>query len=263
MKIGVFDSGIGGMTVLKELIRAFPNAQYVYMGDTANVPYGTKSSEKIRSLCRESTKFLKNRDLDILVVACNTASSLALNIFKNEISSIPVFGVVEPGVEAIVDSFNRLEYSENRRVLVLGTKATVNSMIYSREIRKHIIFNEISEVACPLAVPMIEEGWTNHPILLETLNEYVGNYKKDVIPGVALLACTHYPWAQSVFEKALPGWTIVNSAKAVADYIKNQSLTFQNEKNGFAIDWIFTDPKAVTEVALNDFKDSLGIVIKL
>jgi glutamate racemase len=263
MKIGVFDSGIGGMTVLKELIRTFPQAQYLYMGDTANVPYGTKSSEKIRSLCREATGALKNRNLDILVIACNTASSLALNIFKNEFSTIPVFGVVEPGVEAVVDSFNKLEYSQDRRVLILGTKATVNSMIYSREVRKHIIFNEISEQACPLAVPMIEEGWVNHPILLETINEYVKSYKADKVPGVALLACTHYPWAQSIFEKALPEWSIVNSAKAVADYISEQNLTFTNEKTGFEIEWIFTDPKAVTEVALNDFKDSLGIVIQL
>lgn len=263
MKIGVFDSGIGGMTVLKELIQTFPNAQYVYMGDTANVPYGTKSPEKIRELCREATGTFKNRGLDILVIACNTASSLALNIFKNELAPIPVYGVVEPGVEALVDSFNRLEYSQDRRVLILGTRATVNSRIYSREVRKHIIFNEISEQACPLAVPIIEEGWIHHPVLLETLNEYVKQYKGDKIPGIALLACTHYPWAQSIFEKALPGWTIVNSAKAVARYIKNQNLTFQKEKSNFEIEWIFTDPKAVTEIALNDFKESLGIVIQL
>ncbi len=263
MKIGVFDSGIGGMTVLKELIKTFPNAQYVYVGDTANVPYGTKTPEKIRSLCREVTGHFKHRGLDMLVVACNTASSLALNIFKNELNTIPVYGVVEPGVQAVVYSFNHLEYSQDRRILILGTKATVNSQIYSREVRKHIQFNEISEQACPLAVPMIEEGWVNHPILLETLKEYVKNYIDDKIPGVALLACTHYPWAQSVFEKALPGWTIVNSAKVIADYIKDENLTFKNEKQGFEIEWIFTDPKSVTEVALNDFKDSLGIIIQL
>lgn len=263
MKIGVFDSGIGGMTVLKELIKAFPNAQYVYVGDTANVPYGTKTPEKIRSLCREVTGHLKHRGLDILVVACNTASSLALNIFKNELSTIPVYGVVEPGVQAVVYAHNMQEDPQDRRVLILGTKATVNSQIYSREVRKHVLFNEISEQACPLVVPMIEEGWADHPILLETINEYVNHYKADQKPGVALLACTHYPWAQKVFEKALPGWIIVNSAKVVAEYIKDENLTFKNEKQGFEIEWIFTDPKAVTEVALNDFKDSLGIVIQL
>lgn len=263
MKIGVFDSGIGGMTVLKELIKTFPDAQYVYVGDTANVPYGTKTPEKIRSLCRDVTRNFKNRDIDILVVACNTASSLALNIFKNELSSIPVYGVVEPGVQAVVYSHNQQEHSQNRRVLILGTKATVNSQIYSREVRKHVMFNEISEQACPLVVPMIEEGWANHPLLLEVINEYVKPYKDDKEPGVALLACTHYPWAQSVFEKALPGWIIVNSAKVVADYIKSENLNFQNEKKGFEIEWIFTDPKAVTEVALNDFRDSMGIIIQL
>lgn len=263
MKIGVFDSGIGGMTVLKELIRVFPDAQYVYVGDTANVPYGTKSPEKIRELCRESVVYLKKRGIDILVVACNTASSLALNIFKNELYPIPVYGVVTPGVEAVVRSFNELEFNQERRVLILGTRATVNSQIYSREVRKHIQFNEISEQACPLVVPIIEEGWVNHSILFEAINEYIKPYKDDAVPGVALLACTHYPWAQSIFEKALPGWTVVNSAKGIAEYIKNENLSFLNEKKGFEIEWIFTDPKAVTEVALNDFRDSLGIIIQL
>ncbi len=263
MKIGVFDSGIGGMTVLKELIKAFPDSQYVYVGDTANVPYGTKSSEKIRELCREATTYLKKRDLDLLVVACNTASSLALNIFKNELHPVPVYGVVQPGVEAIVQSFSNLEYHQDRRLLILGTKATVNSQIYSREIRKHLQFNEISEQSCPLVVPMVEEGWVNHQVLVDTISEYVKPYVSDPVPGVALLACTHYPWAQHVFERCLPGWTIVNSAKAVVDFIRRENSKPINDKKKFEIEWIFTDPKAVTEVALNDFKESLGIIIHL
>src|SRR5690606_17922956 len=118
-------------------------------------------------------------------------------------------------------------------------------------------FNEISEQACPLVVPMIEEGWLDHPILLSTVNEYVSKYRADKVPGVALLACTHYPWAQKIFEEALPGWSIVNSAQVVARYIKNQDLQFNTSKEDFTVEWIFTDPKAVTEVALNDFKESL------
>src|SRR5690606_742840 len=127
------------------------------------------------------------------------------NIFRNELYPIPVYGVVEAGVQAVVQSFSELDYHPDRRILILGTRATVNSQIYSREIRKHLQFNEISEQACALAVPMIEEGWVNHPILLETINEYVKSYKSDAVSGVALLACTHYPWAQKVFEQALPG----------------------------------------------------------
>lgn len=262
MKIGVFDSGIGGMTVLKELIKTFPNEQFIYVGDTANVPYGTKSSEKIRNLCREITATLKNRQIELLVVACNTASSLALNIFRNELP-IPVVGVVEPGVDAVVESFHQLPYEPERRILILGTRATVTSQVYSREIRKHIQFNEISEQACPLVVPMIEEGWIENPILLNTVKEYVGKFGKDKVPGVALLACTHYPWAQAVFEEALPGWTIVNSAKVVTRFIRDQNLVSESAKQSFSIEWLFTDPKAVTEVALNDYKDSLGIIINL
>ncbi len=262
MRIGVFDSGIGGMTVLKELIKAFPNAQYIYIGDTANVPYGTKSREKIRNLCRDIATTLKHRQLDLLVIACNTASSHALSIFKS-LLPIPVIGVVEPGVEAVVNTFQTLPYENDRRILILGTRATIASQVYSREIRKHIAFNEITEQACPLVVPMIEEGWTDHPILLDTINEYVSKYKKDKIPGIALLACTHYPWAQKVFEQALPNWSIVNSATVVAKSIKEQFSNVIYKKPTFDIEWVFTDPKAVTEVALNDFKESFGIIIKV
>jgi glutamate racemase len=261
MRIGVFDSGIGGMTVLKELIKAFPNDDYVYLGDTANVPYGTKSSKKIRELCESVAQSLKEKKLDVLIVACNTASAIALDIFKDVMEAVPVFGVVEPGVFAVMEEFKKLEYHKDRRILILGTTATIKSQIYSLEVRKHFTFNEISEQACPLAVPLIEEGWVHNPIALTILQEYVKPYVHDPVGGVALLACTHYPWAADVFQKALPGWHIVNSAKAVADFLSHQKFQIPSGKN-LSIEWIFTDPEAVTEMALNDFRN-LGIAIDL
>lgn len=261
MKIGVFDSGIGGMTVLKELIKTFPNENFVYYGDTANVPYGTKSSSQIRNLCQEAACSLKTKNLDVLVIACNTASAIALDVFKKILFPLPVFGVVEPGVSAVVEQFQKLPFDPQRRILILGTKATIKSQIYSLEIRKAIAFNQISEQSCPLAVPMIEEGWVNSPILLSTLQEYVKTYQHDKIPGIALLACTHYPWAMGAFQKVLPNWNIVDSAKAVAEFLLRQQLSL-SQKNDLTVQWIFTDPEAVTPMALNDFQQ-MGLTIAL
>lgn len=261
MRIGVFDSGIGGMTVLKQLIQDYPQNSFFYLGDTANVPYGSKSKETIRKLCSQNAEILRNLQLDLVVIACNTASSLALDVFKDQLSPIPVVGVVEAGVVSVLDAFSHLEYQMERRVLILGTKATIQSRIYSTEIRKKLQFNEIIEQSCPLIVPIIEEGWVRHKVLKETIYEYIHSYLNDRHPGVALLACTHYPWAQPVFEEMLPGWKIVNSAKSVSQFLKNTIAT--NSEAQLKVEWFFTDPKAVTDMAINDFRDSLGIVIKI
>lgn len=263
MKIGVFDSGIGGMTVLKQIIHDFPNHQYYYLGDTANVPYGSKSQQKIRSLCAENAEILKNQNLDLVVIACNTASALGLDIFKETLHPTQVIGVVEPGVEIVEKEFLKLPYEMSRRILILGTRATAQSGIYSRELRKRIQFNEISEQACPLVVPIIEEGWSLTSICSQVIFEYVKSYLNDPLPGVALLACTHYPWAQNIFEQQLMGWKVINSAQAVSEYLKHNNFIQDRSDEKFEITWNFTDPKAVTEVALNDFRESFGIVINI
>jgi glutamate racemase len=262
MRIGVFDSGIGGMTVLKEFIKTYPQEDYIYLGDTANVPYGTKSSKKIRDLCFEMATQLKTKNLDFLIVACNTASAIALDVIKQVMGPVPVIGVVDAGVDSVVEQFQKLPYDQKRRILVLGTKATIKSQIYSQKIRKFISFNEISEQACPLVVPLIEEGWIHHPVALQIVQEYTKPYVTDAVPGIALLACTHYPWALSVFQQALPNWTIIDSAKAITNYIRHQNLQLTASKK-LSLEWIFTDPEAVTAMALNDFKDNLGIIIDL
>jgi glutamate racemase len=246
IKIGVFDSGVGGITVLSELRNQFPKADYVYLGDTANVPYGNKSAAQIQRLSVDCAEQLKSLAVDVVLVACNSASSHALAEIRDVMGEVPVLGMVEPGVNAVIHA---IDARKNLPVLVLATRATVQSGVYSRVLRARGAF-EIHEQACPLLVPMIEEGWIDHPILRQTLDTYVAPYL-SMRPGVALLGCTHYPWIQAAFERSLPGWKIVNSARAVTEALSQTSLGEISEAGGDApsMDWIFTDPDAIPAFA--------------
>jgi glutamate racemase len=241
MKIGVFDSGVGGMSVLAELRRQFGSAHFVYLGDTANVPYGTKSSTQVKRLSAICGSTLRERGVECVVVACNTASSLALDEIREACGpAIPVIGVVEPGVSAALAAM--AQYPASSPVLVLATKATVKSGLYGKLLReKHSL---VFEQACPLLVPMIEEGWTDHPVLHHTIEEYVGTYRRRHSAGVALLGCTHYPWIQAAVQRALSGWTVVNSAQAIASVLQS-STGLQPASGAAPVDWIFTDPDAI------------------
>ncbi len=242
MKIGVFDSGVGGITVLAELVRRFPAADFVYLGDTANVPYGPKSSTQIERLSRDCAQQLKRKQVDAVVVACNTASSLALPAIREEMGKTPVFGVVRPGAQAVVEALQ----GQSKPVLVLATHATVRSQAYGKILRD-LVTAGVTEQACPLLVPMIEEGWLDHPILHQTLREYLGPHGKNA--GVALLGCTHYPWIQPAIEKALPGWKVINSAQSVADTLEREGLIPRDSSRRGQIEWLFTDPYAVPAFA--------------
>lgn len=265
MRIGVFDSGVGGITVLAELRKRFPKAEYIYLGDTANLPYGTKSATQIERLSRECARHLRSMGIDALVVACNTASAHALDAVREEMAGIPVIGVVKPGVEAVLESLPGAGEDLDALtapILILATGATVRSQAYGKTIRKLLQANvpgrlplPIIEQACPLLVPMIEEGWIDHPILGQTIQEYVGMHVKTYDTGVALLGCTHYPWIQAAIEKALPGWKVINSAQAVADALEREGLAKSGTASAAAaappakVHWIFTDPLAVPAFA--------------
>ncbi len=256
-RIGVFDSGVGGITVLEALRKVCVGADFVYLGDTAHVPYGTKSPEQIRTLSVACAKQLVTRDIDALVVACNTASSWALEPIREAVGpSLPVIGVVEPGVRAALAALPRPEAP----LLVLATRATVCSGAYPRafEAEQPGVNQYLKEQACPLLVPMIEEGWTDHPILEATLKEYVGRYSGQ--PGVALLGCTHYPWIQSLFERAMPGWVVVNPALQVArevaerlslPKVENPETDVSALRPQGNIEWWFTDLDAVPQFAFD------------
>lgn len=264
LKIGVFDSGVGGITVLTELRKRYPFADFVYLGDTAHVPYGTRSRSQVEKLSLSCARTLKTKKIDLLVVACNTASSLALDAIRAEMDPIPVYGVVEPGAKAALlaaKAFSATSSPENPPcILVLATRATVRSQAYRKALSQWK--GEIFEQPCPLLVPMIEEGWLDHKILHATISEYVSPYLNRPGKGIALLGCTHYPWIYSAFEKKLEGWIVVNSAASVADLLQkspqiapflkhsapsNASVVFSSHQS--KVEWIFTDPDAVPSFA--------------
>jgi glutamate racemase len=207
--IGVFDSGIGGLTVLRALTEALPGEDFIYLGDTARLPYGTKSNEVILRYSRENSEFLLAKGIKMLVVACNTASAVALAEISR-LTVVPVIGVIEPGAAAAVEA------SRCGKIGVIGTEATIASGAYTRAIHALRPRAEIYTRACPLLVPLVEEGWTENEIAERTVVFYLESLKQSGIDTL-LLGCTHYPLLRGLFERVLgPGVKIVDSASATA-----------------------------------------------
>lgn len=208
--IGVFDSGFGGLTVLRELRTRIPEANYHYFGDTAHLPYGAKSVRTVAKYAIASARFLEDQDISLLVVACNTATALALEDIRAAIK-VPVVGVVEPGSETAA------RISKSRRVAVIATEATIASHAYHRALR-HMGLESI-EKACPLLVPLIEEGWVQHPVTEQVAHIYMDEiFRGDGREAdVLLLGCTHYPLIRPLLRRvAPPDVEIVDSAESTA-----------------------------------------------
>ena len=207
--IGIFDSGLGGLTVFKAVRRLMPGESIIYFGDTARVPYGTKSKEAVISFSKEIAGFLSGRGIKFLVVACNTASSLALEEVR-KIARVPVIGVIEPGARAAVGA------TVNGRILVTGTTATVTSGAYRKVIKKLAPGAVVFEKACPLFVPLVEEGWCDKKVTELVAAEYLSPLRKKGFDTV-ILGCTHYPLLKKMIARALGGRIrIVDSAHATA-----------------------------------------------
>jgi glutamate racemase len=209
--IGVFDSGFGGLTVLRELLPLIPGAHYVYLGDTARLPYGSKSQSTIARYAVESARFLEERGADYLVIACNTASALALQEISESVG-IPVTGVIEPVVQA---AHHR---HPNADVLVLATSATVQSHAYQLHCARQGL--HATERACPLLVPLVEEGWIDHPVTRDVIRIYLQEALTTCAPKAVLLGCTHYPLIAPVIGATLKELgsdaNVIDSAKATA-----------------------------------------------
>ena len=209
-RIGVFDSGFGGLTVLKELLAQVPGSDYLYFGDTARLPYGSKSVETVARYAVEATQFLEQRGANLLVIACNTATALALDRIT-QAAHVPVVGVVEPGAEQATAA------TRKRRVVVIGTEATVSSHAYRKALERRGI--EAREKACPLLVPLVEEGWVEHPVTEQVAQIYLQDAFRDGFHSadVLVLGCTHYPLIQPLLRRVAPEHvTIVDSAHSTA-----------------------------------------------
>jgi len=213
--IGVFDSGFGGLTVLRALMGKLPRARFAFIGDTARLPYGSKSRRTIARYAVESAQFLvREQGAEFLVIACNTASALALDAIQDAVT-IPVLGVIEPGAQAAHAA------SASGDVLVIATDATVQSHAYAVACQAQGL--RAIEKACPLLVPLVEEGWTSHPVTDEVFRIYLSEITRDAAtsglkPDTLVLGCTHYPLLRPLIENAVPqGMRVIDSAESAAE----------------------------------------------
>ncbi len=212
--IGVFDSGVGGLTVVREIIRQIPNEKIIYFGDTARVPYGNKSRETVIRFSQQIMRFLNTFDVKTIVVACNTASAYALDTLERA-SNIPVIGVVKPGARLAA------QVTKNGRIGVIATEATIGSRIYSQYIQELNQEVTIYGKACPLFVPLVEEGLLEDPVTDEIARRYLTELI-DIDIDTLILGCTHYPLIRSTLGRIMgPGVTLVNPAYETARELKS------------------------------------------
>jgi glutamate racemase len=207
--IGIFDSGVGGLTVLHAILGVLPDEHLIYLGDTGRTPYGNKSAEIITRYAVEAADFLLERNLKLLVVACNAATATALETLRAH-APVPVIGVVEPGVRAA------LKATRAGRVGVIGTEATIGSGAYTRALRAQAPTVEVFTRACPLFVPLAEEGWTEGPVARAVAETYLASLARSGIDTL-ILGCTHYPLLKALIAEVMgPGVTLVDSAEETA-----------------------------------------------
>jgi glutamate racemase len=218
--IGVFDSGIGGLTVVRALMERLPFENIVYFGDTARVPYGVKSPETITQYAIQITHFLLQKDVKLLIVACNTMAAIACEAIK-KLSPVPILEVIDAGATRAI------EETKSKRVAVIGTPATINSNAYALVIHEHDPDIRVFSKACPLFVPLVEEGWWSHPVTRLTALEYLRPVLVEHIDTL-ILGCTHYPVIKPLIREITgPEVRIVDSAEAIA----NMSADLLNDMN--------------------------------
>lgn len=238
--IGIFDSGIGGLTVLKEIVATLPDENIIYLGDTARVPYGIRSPETVTRYSFENTQFLLSQEIKLLVVACNTASAISLEAVKKEYP-LPVIGVLEPGARAAAAA------TRTRKVGVIGTEATIGSGAYEKAIRKIAPDVEVVSLACPLFVPLAEEGWTDNDVARLVAEKYLSPLRGSGIDTL-VLGCTHYPLLKPVIGGVVgPGITLIDSATETAREVAGvlEKLKWQgNGKGGSVRRFFVTDTPA-------------------
>ena len=248
--IGIFDSGVGGLTVAKSVSKYLPNEDIIYFGDTARVPYGNKSKNTIIRFAKEIMEFMLKKNVKMVVVACNTASSLSLSVLRKQYS-IPVIGVITPGVKEAASK------SKNKRIGVIGTTSTINSKAYNKELCKLDKDYSIFSKSCPLFVPLVENKVVNEKIIYDIANMYLKAMKKKKVDAL-ILGCTHYPILKNVIKKVVKNVNLIDSSFAVAKEVKKvlsvKGLEAARKRHGDINCFVSDDAKG--------FKDTAGIFLK-
>ncbi len=220
--IGVFDSGLGGLNVLKELKKAFPGERFIYLGDTKRFPYGQKSRESIINISKQNVEFLINKGVKLVVIACGTATSQALDIVK-KLYDVPIIGIIEP---TVLNLKNRIGVNENR-IGVIATKGTIRSGAWEKKILEHIPNAVVVNEPAPLLATMAEEGWINNKVAEYTIKEYMKLFERI---DKLILGCTHYPLFRDLMQMELPnGVEIVDVGVELARYLMNESGELMNK----------------------------------
>lgn len=257
--IGVFDSGVGGLTVAKELIRQLPGEDIIYFGDIARVPYGIKSKETVIKFSIENILFLLKHEVKLICVACNTVSSFALPVIKNHFR-VPIVGVITPGVREAVYA------TKNKRIGVIGTRGTVKSRAYELEIKQLDPTAKVTAVACPLFVPFAEEGWVEGDVVTQVAKTYLKPLK-DAKCDTVILGCTHYPLLKPVIKKVMgEGVELIDSAKQVAIEVKKilsaESL-LSNKRKGKIKFFVSDNPEWFSDLAAGFLGEKIKDVSKI
>ena len=255
--IGMFDSGVGGLTVLKEIRKILPNEEIIYLGDTINFPYGSKSRESIIEISKKCVNFLISKNVKLIVIACGTATSQALNILKSEYN-IPIIGIIEPTVEYI----KKTKTKEKERIGVIATAGTIKSGEWEKKIKEKIDNIEVINEIAPLLATMAEEGWTNNKVAEYTIKEYMKCFKNV---DRLILGCTHYPLFENLIKNELNNNTeIINTGVKVAEYLKEytHNLELQNDSEMKDFEIFLTDTeKRFKEIGENLLEEKLELKI--
>ncbi len=243
--IGIFDSGLGGLTVVREVRALLPRENLLYLGDTARVPYGGRSRETIARYAWEDANFLVHQGIKILVVACNSAASAGLDKLKQHFK-LPIISVIEPGARAAVRT------TKNKKIGVIGTRATINSSAYLTALNQLDESVEVSQVPCPLFVSLVEEGWENHAVARQVASEYLAPLKAARIDTL-ILGCTHYPMLEKTIREVMGKQvTLINSAREVASVIKDtmehENISNTEVTNGVIKYFVSDAPERFVEV---------------
>jgi len=237
--IGIFDSGVGGLTVVKEIFKYLPKYQIIYFGDTARLPYGTKGANFVKKYSEKITRWLLQKKAKAIIIACNTSSAWASDSLKRKFKNVPVFEMISPAIA------EALATTKNKKIGIIGTPGTIKSNVYQQKLLKIDPALKIFSQACPLLVPLVEEGLLEDNITIEIIKRYIDPLKKKGIDTL-ILGCTHYPLLKTVIEDTIDsGIKIINPAESLAKevkkYLDNNSVVVKKIKQGSAHQFFFSD----------------------